>query len=85
MHPIANSILMAHVRITLAMICTMFFFVVAVAGLMSHLKYKGIYYLYLLLIKIILFFQCHFITFQSMINFFTYFLYSFSFIHEKGK
>lgn len=41
MHPIANSILMAHIRITLAMICTMFFFVAAVTGLMSHLKYKG--------------------------------------------
>lgn len=41
MHPVANSILMAHLRVCLAMVCTMFFFVASVAGLMSHLKFNG--------------------------------------------
>lgn len=42
MHSLANSLMVAHFRVGLAMVCTVFFFIAAVAGLLSHLEFHGI-------------------------------------------
>ncbi|KAL1131365.1 hypothetical protein AAG570_010982, partial [Ranatra chinensis] len=41
MSPYANTIVTAHFRVFLAMICTVFFFILAIAGLLSHLEFQG--------------------------------------------
>ncbi|XP_073993540.1 DNA damage-regulated autophagy modulator protein 2 [Rhodnius prolixus] len=41
MHSLANSLMVAHFRVGLAMVCTVFFFIAAVAGLLSHLEFHG--------------------------------------------
>lgn len=41
MHPVANSLKMAHFRIVLASICTIFFVILTVTGVMSHLQFHG--------------------------------------------
>ncbi|KAJ9583724.1 hypothetical protein L9F63_021923, partial [Diploptera punctata] len=41
LHPLANSIFMAHMRICLAMICTVFFILLSITGVISHLQFHG--------------------------------------------
>ncbi|BES99612.1 Frag1/DRAM/Sfk1 family [Nesidiocoris tenuis] len=41
LHTIANSLLVAHLRVLLATVATIFFFVAAICGIMSHLQYDG--------------------------------------------
>ncbi|XP_067000461.2 DNA damage-regulated autophagy modulator protein 2 [Anabrus simplex] len=41
MHPLANSISVAHLRLALAMICTVFFILLSITGVISHIQYKG--------------------------------------------
>lgn len=40
-HPYTGSIRMAHARLTLAVLCTIFFIIVAVTGIISHILFKG--------------------------------------------
>jgi len=41
LHPLANSIVMAHTRVALAMVCTVFFIVLSITGVISHLQFHG--------------------------------------------
>ncbi|XP_069696577.1 DNA damage-regulated autophagy modulator protein 2-like isoform X1 [Periplaneta americana] len=41
LHPLANSIAMAHIRVALAMICTIFFILLSITGVISHLQFHG--------------------------------------------
>lgn len=41
MQPLANSISVAHLRLTLAMICTVFFILLSITGVISHLQFHG--------------------------------------------
>jgi len=40
-HPFAGSLRLAHIRIALAALCTIFFIVVAVTGIISHILFNG--------------------------------------------
>lgn len=40
-HPYIGSIRMAHTRLALAAMCTIFFIIVAVTGIISHILFKG--------------------------------------------
>jgi hypothetical protein len=41
LHPLANSIVMAHMRVVLAMVCTIFFILLSITGVISHLQFHG--------------------------------------------
>ncbi|KDR23377.1 hypothetical protein L798_05340, partial [Zootermopsis nevadensis] len=41
LHPLANSIAMAHARVVLAMVCTIFFILLSITGVISHLQFHG--------------------------------------------
>jgi hypothetical protein len=41
LHPLANSIFMAHMRVVLAMVCTVFFILLSITGVISHLQFHG--------------------------------------------
>ncbi|GFG32451.1 hypothetical protein Cfor_04301, partial [Coptotermes formosanus] len=41
LHPLANSIVMAHMRVVLAMVCTVFFILLSITGVISHLQFHG--------------------------------------------
>lgn len=40
-HPYVGSLRLAHVRLGLALLCTVFFMVVAVTGVISHIQFNG--------------------------------------------
>lgn len=40
-HPFAGSLLKAHIRLGMAIICTVLFFVIAVTGIISHILFQG--------------------------------------------
>lgn len=41
LHPYTSSLAVAHLRMVLSMICAIFFFLVAIPGVISHIKYDG--------------------------------------------
>ncbi|GLG96224.1 DNA damage-regulated autophagy modulator protein 2 [Gryllus bimaculatus] len=41
MQPLANSIFVAHLRLALAMICSVFFILLSITGVISHLQFHG--------------------------------------------
>lgn len=41
MQPLANTIRIAHLRMSLAIVCTVFFILLSVTGVISHLQFKG--------------------------------------------
>lgn len=41
LYPKAGSMMVAHIRLVLAALCTIFFIVVAVTGIISHILFKG--------------------------------------------
>lgn len=41
MHPVANSLTMARYRVVLSAVSTVLFFVIVIAGIVSHLQFHG--------------------------------------------
>ncbi|XP_049954496.1 DNA damage-regulated autophagy modulator protein 2 isoform X2 [Schistocerca serialis cubense] len=42
MQPLANSLQLAHLRLALAVICTVFFILLSITGVLSHIQFRGI-------------------------------------------
>ncbi|PSN45364.1 hypothetical protein C0J52_06521 [Blattella germanica] len=40
LHPLVNTIFMAHLRVALAMLCTVFFILLSITGVISHLQFN---------------------------------------------
>lgn len=41
MQPLANSLQLAHLRLALAVICTVFFILLSITGVLSHIQFRG--------------------------------------------